>query len=438
MLFLDMLKGYNPAQPREPKGSARGGQWTARGLASALRGLGIPAGQSPAESVKLKPGAKERAFRGEQEKTPKRLVLGGPGKQWEVGNRGEALALAFVRQEVTDAAVLLKQPGIADNFPFDAAGYIPGKGVTLWEVKAGQPSNSKSAWQWRVTMDYKLTGEAAKLANKAKVDRADLRRRQQAEAGNRKQKVLRAIEGALREAGVLKRGEGVKVETIGVIFDNARGVADIHRMPDVHDRTGWNSERAEQGYHGSFTFRVRKAVVDDIVRLWGDDLEREMMRLVPAMVARIKRMIVQARKQETERDDAAPLAKVQVEVAKTAAAGDMRYIGGWASVIEVAGEPVIDRQGDIIETAELEKTAHEFMRSFRAGKVMHEGEADQVEYVESLVFTPDVQKALGVDLGKVGWWVGGYVQNDDTWSEVKAGTLRTLSIGGKAVREKVK
>lgn len=130
-----------------------------------------------------------------------------------------------------------------------------------------------------------------------------------------------------------------------------------------------------------------------------------------------------------------PIAKVRIEIAKNEAAGDMRYIGGWASVIEVDGEPVVDRQGDIIEADELTKTAHEFMRSYRAGKVMHEGEPDQVEYVESLVFTPDVQTALGINLGKVGWWIGGFVRSDEVWRDVKAGRLRTLSIGGRALRE---
>ncbi len=69
--------------------------------------------------------------------------------------------------------------------------------------------------------------------------------------------------------------------------------------------------------------------------------------------------------------------------------------------------------------------------------MQHKGAPDQVEYVESLVFTPDVQKALGVDLGKVGWWIGGFVKADDTWADVKSGKLRTLSIGGSAVREKI-
>lgn len=426
-------------QARIPAGDmqGRGGQFAPKTFAMALREAGIPAGQDPSERLKLKAKAKERAFRGQQEKTPKKLVLGGPGKQWEVGNRGEALALAYVQQEVTPAAVLLKQPGISDNFPFDAAGYVSGQGVVLWEVKTGQPSNTKSGWQWRITMDYALKGDAAKLAGKAKVDRQDLRRRQQAEAANRKAKVVAAIERALRASGVLKTGEGVRVETIGVIFDNQRGVADIHQMPDVEHRTGWSSERAAEGYRGSFFFTIKKAAEEDIARLWGDALERDLMAMVPKVVAALTKVIAQGRKGEPKPENAAPLAKVQIEVAKDEAAGDMRYIGGWASVIEVDGKPLVDRQEDVIEQDELLKAAHDFMRSYRRGKVQHKGEPDQVEYVESLVFTPDVQKALGVDLGKVGWWIGGFVKSDDAWADVKGGKLRTLSIGGKAVREKI-
>lgn len=124
--------------------------------------------------------------------------------------------------------------------------------------------------------------------------------------------------------------------------------------------------------------------------------------------------------------------RTEIEVAEVK--GDQRYVAGWASVIEIGGEVVADTQHDTIGEAELVRAAHEFVREFRVGKAMHAGAADAVEYVESVVMTREVQKAMGVDLGRVGWWVAGYVRDDAVWRRVKSGELRSLSIGGSAVR----
>lgn len=112
---------------------------------------------------------------------------------------------------------------------------------------------------------------------------------------------------------------------------------------------------------------------------------------------------------------------------------DKRLVYGWASVVEVNGEPVIDHHGDIISEAEIVKAAHEFMRSYREGKYMHSG-GQVAEYVESMVFTHDVQKALGIDLGRVGWFVGAKVLDDEVWKDLKSGKLKMFSIGGTANR----
>lgn len=125
---------------------------------------------------------------------------------------------------------------------------------------------------------------------------------------------------------------------------------------------------------------------------------------------------------------------VRAEISVSGVDGDRRYVAGWASVIEIGGEVVVDTQRDTIDEEELVRSAHEFMREYRVGKAMHAGEADKVEYVESIVFTKEVQKALGVDLGRVGWWVAGFVRDDATWRRVKAGEMRSLSVGGTAVR----
>lgn len=115
---------------------------------------------------------------------------------------------------------------------------------------------------------------------------------------------------------------------------------------------------------------------------------------------------------------------------------DQRIVYGWASVIEKDGEAVVDKQGDVIEEGELIEAVHEFVSDSRVGKVMHDG-GQTSRIVDSIVMTKDLQKALGIDLGKVGWLVGVKIDDDETWNLSKSGKLPMFSIGGKAIREKM-
>ena len=83
----------------------------------------------------------------------------------------------------------------------------------------------------------------------------------------------------------------------------------------------------------------------------------------------------------------------------------------------------------MIDEATLVKAAHEFVIDFRTGKVMHNGKKTG-DLVESVVFTADLQKALGIDLKKIGWFVGFKVRDDAAWEQVKSGKLKAFSIGG--------
>ena len=111
-----------------------------------------------------------------------------------------------------------------------------------------------------------------------------------------------------------------------------------------------------------------------------------------------------------------------------------RIVYGWASVIEEKGAPVVDLQGDIIPEAVLRSAAHDFIEDTRAGKVMHVG-TKKGRIVESIVLTKDLQKALGIDLQKVGWLIGYKVDDAETWAKVKSGDLKMFSIGGQARSE---
>lgn len=110
-----------------------------------------------------------------------------------------------------------------------------------------------------------------------------------------------------------------------------------------------------------------------------------------------------------------------------------RLVFGWFSVIEENGEVVKDLQGDMISEAELEKAAYDFVLNARVGGEMHVRKGVG-RLVESIMFTKEKQKALGIDLKKVGWWGGFKVDDEDVWEGVRSGKYVAFSIGGKGKR----
>lgn len=112
---------------------------------------------------------------------------------------------------------------------------------------------------------------------------------------------------------------------------------------------------------------------------------------------------------------------------------DQSLVYGWASVIEEGGQVLVDKQGDAIGEQDLIEAAHDFISESRAAKAMHKG--DQVgEIVESIVFSSDVQKALNIDLGKVGWFIGMKIHDDNIFAKFKKGEFSAFSIGGHGQR----
>lgn len=113
---------------------------------------------------------------------------------------------------------------------------------------------------------------------------------------------------------------------------------------------------------------------------------------------------------------------------------EKRIVYGWASVYEMNGESVVDKQGDMLDEDEVMKMAHAFMREVRVGKAMHRGHPVG-EIVESLVLTTDVQKSLGIDLGKAGWYIGMKINDEAVWDRIKKQELQAFSIGGSGKRK---
>jgi hypothetical protein len=115
---------------------------------------------------------------------------------------------------------------------------------------------------------------------------------------------------------------------------------------------------------------------------------------------------------------------------------EAKQVFGWASVVERNGELVIDKQNDIIEPAELEAAAYDFVLNSRSQGDMHD-RANVGRMIESMVFTREKQDVLGIDLGKVGWFVGFQVDDSELWEAHKSGRRPEFSIGGRGVREDI-
>jgi len=115
---------------------------------------------------------------------------------------------------------------------------------------------------------------------------------------------------------------------------------------------------------------------------------------------------------------------------------DENLVFGWASIVaDEDGEEIVDFQGDVISEDELERTAYDFVLTSRKAGEMHEV-IGVGKLVESIVFTAEKQKALGLDPGTlpIGWWIG-FKVDDDIFDKIKTGEYQMFSIGGEGIRE---
>lgn len=121
--------------------------------------------------------------------------------------------------------------------------------------------------------------------------------------------------------------------------------------------------------------------------------------------------------------------QIQRTVPITKTDPELRIAWGWAYVSEEDGQQVVDHSRQVVESAEVQKAAHGFVSEARVGNVMHR-EAVAGEIVDSLFFSKAVQAALGIDLRKVGWFIGFKVHDDAAWAGVQDGTYTAFSIEG--------
>lgn len=126
---------------------------------------------------------------------------------------------------------------------------------------------------------------------------------------------------------------------------------------------------------------------------------------------------------------------------------DERQVFGWASITEINGEPVIDLQGDLLDTYELEKAAYDYVVNSRVGGEMHDriGKSAPKQIgtlIESMVITPEKIEKMGLPPETPhGWWIGFQVDKgeagDQAWSKLKGGEYTGFSIHGLGKRQPV-
>lgn len=126
----------------------------------------------------------------------------------------------------------------------------------------------------------------------------------------------------------------------------------------------------------------------------------------------------------------------------TKADEDKRQVFGWASIVEIDGQPVVDRQGDWISPDEIEKAAYEYVMKSRKGGLQHRRNGDEPfhasDMIESFVLTPEKIEKMGLpDSTPVGWWVGYKVHDDEAWTKIKKGEVTGFSIHGRGKRKEV-
>lgn len=181
---------------------------------------------------------------------------------------------------------------------------------------------------------------------------------------------------------------------------------------------------------------VRKTVTKGVLKRvsaadWAPAEIKDLAKSVTKPVA------VAATKKRVEVDVTITTHQIGSDVEKTSKASaltmkaddDRHLVWGIASVSTVKGELYVDLHDERITTRCLEEFTIDLMKNQRAGKFEHEGEVCN-HVVQALVLSDDLQKALGIDLGKECLVTCTEVPNDADWALVKQGNWEQ-SIAGR-------
>ena len=119
---------------------------------------------------------------------------------------------------------------------------------------------------------------------------------------------------------------------------------------------------------------------------------------------------------------------------------DEQLVFGWASVAKDAkGNRPLDWHGDLIDAEDLEVAVYDFVLNFRESNEMHKANSTNGKLVESIMFTKEKMKAMGIPDGIVpeGWWCGFKIEDREVYMKVKTGLYKMFSIEGSAQQIKV-
>lgn len=142
----------------------------------------------------------------------------------------------------------------------------------------------------------------------------------------------------------------------------------------------------------------------------------------------------------TKMEDAptVPAPDVAGEIVKTNPSKQMAF--GWAYIShDRYGHQVIDKSGDFVDDVEeLEEAAYDFVLSSRQGDADHTN-VKSSDLVESMVFTPEKIRKLGIPDGFMpsGWWIGFKIHDKDVWERVEKGELTMFSVHGTGTRTQI-
>jgi len=176
---------------------------------------------------------KQRAFTGKQVAT--KITL---SKQ-QAGALGEKIVVANLHAAgFKDAAPLNSKKS---NFPVDAV-----HDHKVIEIKTGLVSNGKSAQQWRATIGQPGKKESVWLKKASPTAKAEWNQKKSEKILERKKAAVASIS---KEMGLRAKGE-----TVAVIINPDKRIADIYRFSGFHLRIAWNAPATASAYVGSVSY----------------------------------------------------------------------------------------------------------------------------------------------------------------------------------------
>jgi len=118
---------------------------------------------------------------------------------------------------------------------------------------------------------------------------------------------------------------------------------------------------------------------------------------------------------------------------------EKRQVFGYASVTTIDGQPVVDRQGDMMDISDIEDAAYAYVMNSRVGGSQHKRDGEKpfhaMDLVESFVVTPEKIEKMGLpEDTPLGWWTGFKVRDEQTWQDYKDGKKTGFSIHGRGKR----